>query len=26
MQGIRNRWNDIQKTTKMSLSQMLNAI
>jgi len=26
MQGIRNRWNDIQKTTKMSLAQMLNAI
>jgi len=26
IQGIRNRWNDIQKTTKMSISQMLNAI
>jgi len=26
MQGIENRWNDIKKTTKMSLPQLLNAI
>jgi len=26
MQGIENRWNDIKKTTKISLPQFLNAI